>query len=926
MKTGTTMRYLRVAAVGLLTWGAGVSAHADYKSTMLSKNPVGYWRLNETNQPSAGIATNSGTLGAAGNGYYINGVLSNVPGPLAAPGSDTAARFNGFSQKVQVPYTAELNPTNEFSVEAWVKPTCVDGYDTGWYRAAVRSGGAKAGGGYQIQWDAGTSTAPGVFKFTLFTGTSGVELFAPITTPGTTLATNNGPWFHMVGTWSSSDGIAHLYVNGVELFSASRLYTPTTNSVLRIGAGDTDPSDPWGQSFDPGPISQVAVYATNLTPDQIIAHYENGTNPAPSQAYATLVAADGAVGYWRLNETALPALLVATNLGTAGAALNGTYGTTSIPGAAGPQAPNYGGLETNNAAVNIASANGAVVWVPPVNVLKTNELTITAWIKRNGPQLPAAIILGRRVPSGTKAGFCLDGFGYNSVGYNWADAGQEYNFFDRRLTVPDGVWTFVAMVSQSTGTVLYMDSGAGLVSTTNAWAISDKTAYNHECLIGANGPYAGRAFNGLVDEVAVFTNVLTAADIADLRNAAFGSAGLFLASSPATRPVMLGGNAPFKCVVGAGTAQLPISYQLLKDGVPTGPVSSSSTLTYSNIQVADLASSFKIVASATSGSVTSSPAGITRWTIPGSYSEIVESYHPAAYYRFKETSGNTAYEIAQVADATVPYPAASHSSGPQPADWVGFEADNTGYTIGASSFYKTPSIGFIITPTPVIKTNTVTITAWVKPVTSSQNDRGIYFTRRFNNDFNGFAGASDAYAGFGFGNGSANQLDCTWSGHYYVGSGVYAYPNEWNFVAMALTSTDVTFYCYNKTAGWVASTKTMGFTTPNLLAPASVTGLGSDPSSLTGRCLDGQIDEVVVFNQTLAEADIHNIADAGMNVHLAIEKASSTTERVSWSYGTLQWADTVDGLYTDVPGAPTTPFTTNSTTFNQKFFRSYYTP
>jgi hypothetical protein len=33
-----------------------------------------------------------------------------------------AARFNGSSARVEVPYTADLNPSAAFTVEAWVRP------------------------------------------------------------------------------------------------------------------------------------------------------------------------------------------------------------------------------------------------------------------------------------------------------------------------------------------------------------------------------------------------------------------------------------------------------------------------------------------------------------------------------------------------------------------------------------------------------------------------------------------------------------------------------------------------------------------------------------------------------------------------------------------------------------------------------------
>lgn len=911
--TTTTNHPLRVTAVCLLALSAGLPALADYSSTVLNKSPIGYWRLNETNLPSFGVATNSGSLGPAGHGLYVNGA-AQVPGPLAAS-TDTAAKFDGFSQKVQVPFNAELNPSSEFSVEAWVKPMCIDGYDTSWYRAAVRTGGAKSGGGYQIQWDAGNSTAPGVFKFTLWNASGSLEVFNTngVSAAGTnwTILATNGVWAHMVGTWSWSDNVAHLYINGQEVTNRSFAYTPNASAVLRIGAGDIDPSDPWGQSFDPGAISHVAVYPIALTASNVLTHYQNGTHASPALAYADLVTGDGAVGYWRLNETP-PAPPVAANLGSSGSALDGKYLYASTPGVAGPQSPNYGGFETTNAAAYVSATGAAwripgAVTVPPVNILKTNALTITAWIKRDGFQMANANIFGRRVTGGEKSALCF--LNANQLAYNWDDSSGQYNF-DSKLTVPNNVWTFVAMVATPANTLLYIDAGTGLQSATNTVANTTKAAFTHDILLGPNGPYAGRLYNGAIDEVAVFTNALTAADLWDLRNAAFGSS-LFIASHPATRPVMLGGKAPFTCLVAGATNYMPLSYQLLKNGSPVGSPSSSATLAYNNVQASDLTSTFSVAVTTNGGSIpslTSSAAGITRWTIPGTYSALVESYQPAAYYRLSEASGTTVYDIGGGFDGFA-YGTATRAAGPRPTGQVGYESSNNGYTLNG---------GFLPVLGPAITTNTVTIVAWLNPSTTSSqvNYSGIYYTR----------GAVD-YAGFNYNNNASTQLGISWNGHYNDQTGVYAVPGYWNFAALVVSPTDATFYVYCPgnpyTTDWQSNSIVAAFPVRNL-AGGYGTCIGTDPNTGLNRPIKGDIDEVAVFNQALGWADIQKLALAGFNVNLSIQKASGNNFEIDWSYGTLQWSDSPDGGWSDVPGATPMSYSYDGTGVNKKFFRASY--
>src|SRR5882672_5083646 len=67
MKTHVHQHLFATAAAALL---CTVAQAADYPTTVQSFNPVGYWRLSETAVvPPANILVNSGSLGAAANGY-----------------------------------------------------------------------------------------------------------------------------------------------------------------------------------------------------------------------------------------------------------------------------------------------------------------------------------------------------------------------------------------------------------------------------------------------------------------------------------------------------------------------------------------------------------------------------------------------------------------------------------------------------------------------------------------------------------------------------------------------------------------------------------------------------------------------------------------------------------------------------------------
>jgi hypothetical protein len=98
---------------------------ADYSNTVMSFSPLGYWRLSQTNQPPGDIATNVGTLGASGYGYYVSGATHPVAGALAN-GTGTAANFPDSSgNRVAVPYQSALATAQPFSVEFWAKPAAL---------------------------------------------------------------------------------------------------------------------------------------------------------------------------------------------------------------------------------------------------------------------------------------------------------------------------------------------------------------------------------------------------------------------------------------------------------------------------------------------------------------------------------------------------------------------------------------------------------------------------------------------------------------------------------------------------------------------------------------------------------------------------------------------------------------------------------
>lgn len=72
---------------------APTSSSDQYAQAITAAAPLVYYRLNETNPPAADVATNSGAIGALGNGQYTTGAIHPVAGAITGD-ANSAARFS----------------------------------------------------------------------------------------------------------------------------------------------------------------------------------------------------------------------------------------------------------------------------------------------------------------------------------------------------------------------------------------------------------------------------------------------------------------------------------------------------------------------------------------------------------------------------------------------------------------------------------------------------------------------------------------------------------------------------------------------------------------------------------------------------------------------------------------------------------------
>jgi len=340
-------------AVAALAFPAtnGLAANPAYPSVVEADGALGYYRFNDSLTRTL-ININSGSLGAAGNASndlaaVTSGVVYSMPGAIVGDGD--RASFFDFTTRTEIPFNSALNTPNTqpFSVEAWLYPVS-DQAATGmgalcnrWTQGGNRQGWVM----YQRAPDTNHSitAGPGLgWEFRMYDDvTTSTALDVTSGVPFTL-----GKWQHVVVVYDPlqvSNATLTIYIDGVQANQAvwnggssgtAPGYGPCTGDhdssqavngqpALSLGgynnanSGTAGFANPWT-----GGVDEFAWYATKLTPAQILAHYQNGTNAARSTPYATLIQSNNPLAYLRLGEVA-PGPDTAFNIGDArGASLD----------------------------------------------------------------------------------------------------------------------------------------------------------------------------------------------------------------------------------------------------------------------------------------------------------------------------------------------------------------------------------------------------------------------------------------------------------------------------------------------------------------------------------------------------------------------------------------------------------------------------
>ncbi len=632
-------------------------------------------------------------------------------------------------------------------------------------------------------------------------------------------------------------------------------------------------------------------------------------------SYAECVVTNGALAYWRLNEKHSNTNAVDSVSGLFGTYLSAAeWGSDSPSGAvAGPVASEFPGFESGNTALMPANAVELSWASVPTPAVKTNTVTIAAWIYPTlDPEIDYTGIFMNR--DGVAAGI-----GYTSggqIGYTWnSDSTWSWQ---SGLVPPANAWSFVAVVIQPDRATMYLGTDGKLSNAANIVAHISET-WGGRATIGTDQNGSGRAFSGMVDEVAFFDQSLTIDQISALYNTALGKAVQLtapaIAQEPTSQTLYAGRTAQFKA---AATGSEPMTYQWMKGSakvVDSARISgaTNSTLTIAGV-TADDAGNYTLVATNPKSSATSKAAVLTVVTPAAGYEKAVVSARPVAYWRFNEKQDASAGGVLAAdyyGGFAGTYGANTQNgynsiAGVRPAD--GYSIFETGNSAMQSMAGDAGS--YVTIPALNLNTNTATFTAWVKPSGAQSDWTGIIMTRQ------------TTQAGLGYT--VSQKLGYTWNNNstWNYQDGPEIPSDQWSFVAVSIHADKAILYVYYGNT-YLTTTNVIDHTVEAWGGTASI---GADYTDGT-RNFEGAIDEAAVFNYALSSEQIMNlyqgVAQATLEQSkLSISSVSGGNVTVSWDKsGKLQSTTALNGSQTTWTDEGTTSPVSVTVGSGAKFFR-----
>jgi hypothetical protein len=484
----------------LYTSTGGVLAKPN--TVTLSTGLVGYWPFDGA-QTSWSTNTTKDISGSGLTGTMVS--LATTTAPVAGK-IGQALYFNGSTSQISSSDAGLPSGSSARTISMWVYPKAFPNFVH-----FISYGTGSSGQAFAIETDLGANSARlHVNKFGSFSGLS---------TGSLTL----NKWNHIVVTYNGST--VFFYINGQASGSAAFALSTTLGS-LRLGKWISGGS---GESPFNGYMDDVRIYNRALSASEVSQLY-NQNATGVDQSSAVVGPSTGLVGYWTLDGSATNwntnTTRDASGNGRTGTLMSLSTTTTPVTGKVG-QAFKLTG--TANSYVKVTT--------DPLNAVSATRVTIAFWAK------PSAITASTYTYIGGNSDDFVSNNGINLVlddrgtangitglsksfvaSFKTAGGGGGSGYmisFPNAFDTTSGWHHYVATYDGTTG-ALYKDGVAQSTQGSSTYfATGNYIPRNATFAIGAMGDNTGGThnFNGSLDDVRIYSRVLTAAEVQQLYSA-----------------------------------------------------------------------------------------------------------------------------------------------------------------------------------------------------------------------------------------------------------------------------------------------------------------------------------------------------------------------------------------------------------------------
>ena len=630
------------------------------------------------------------------------------------------------------------------------------------------------------------------------------------------------------------------------------------------------------------------------------------------QAGATIT--NGLVGHWTFDET--------TGLTAQDSSGRGNHGTVNNSVGDAPQrVPG----QIGRALVFRGPGLGDDYVAVPTYPAPTTAFSVSAWAYADPlPVWPQSTLVENGLGTGGPIGLVIrlkdldQDFG--PLGSTTTDSDTRINV-DENTGFPTGAWQQVGVVAEGSTIRLYRNGAEVAVATnySGTLAVAASPALGIGATLDDSGAPSGGYWQGKIDDVGVWTQALTAAQMASIFNA--GQAGKDLTQAdqyqnlppaiteqPQNASRFVGETVTFS-VKASGTGTLSYQWKLNDQAIAGA---TNSTYSIASVSEAD-AGDYLVVVTNPGGGAPSQKAVLT-------VQKTSLATGLVGYWKFDEKQGDTA------ADATTYQNAGVFNNPPgDESQWVAGQIGGALQLGGPDAQQYVLVSGF---PKP---TNTITVSLWAwadsRPTWAS-------FVKNW-----GGSVAGQFHFGLYQGGGQENIYVKQADGKTPNVSDTALFPlGSWQHVAFACDGSKVRLY---RNGAQVAVTSYNGTLVP---APMAALGIGAKLSD-DGTMADsgapgywhGKLDDVAIWNRGLSPSEIAAIYSAGLKGKGALEADLATVVpqlavSLQGSSVILSWPADADGFILEstdrLPAAGWTPVTgtqnhtvTITLEGNHRFFR-----